>query len=375
LGIYSSYNVGVATSFVLFYALAVLLAGMLYGSGARWMVVIFSTLAHFLVGSLRTPISFEQLISGMITLLCGLWGVSLLQAYFNSRLTRLMDAQTQANQELVAEIAHRKDVEKNLRGQQEQFRRLAENITDLVLEMDLSGTIRYASPSHRQVLNVEPHTLIGTNAYKLVHENDLALALTVAQRSLSMREPSRVQLLIRHGNGYYLPMEVSGRLILTEDGEASGFLLSSRDVSAQKAAEAAIHASESKFRSIIETLPLGIHFYSLDAAGRIILNGYNPAANAILDLDHAPLLGKTLEEAFPRLAATEAPQRFREVLASGQPWTCERLQTLPGSNHDVFEIHAFQISPGNVAALFESIGARIRSAEELRLSEEKFGTV
>ncbi|HEX2970970.1 MAG TPA: DUF3365 domain-containing protein, partial [Tepidisphaeraceae bacterium] len=56
---------------------------------------------------------------------------------------------------------------------------------------------------------------------------------------------------------------------------------------------------EEKFRHIVECSPTAMHFYRLEADGRLILTGANPAADYILGFSHQLLLGKSLQEAFP----------------------------------------------------------------------------
>ena len=81
------------------------------------------------------------------------------------------------------------------------------------------------------------------------------------------------------------------------------------------ASEQALRDSEERFRGIVQATPLGIHMYQCDAAGRLVFVGYNPAADAILGVDNSQFLGKELLEAFPALAGTEVPERYRQVCA------------------------------------------------------------
>ena len=64
-------------------------------------------------------------------------------------------------------------------------------------------------------------------------------------------------------------------------------------------AEQALRESEARFRNIIESIPLGMHMYEIEAGNRLVFVGANPAADEILGLDTAQFVGKTIEEAFP----------------------------------------------------------------------------
>ena len=65
-----------------------------------------------------------------------------------------------------------------------------------------------------------------------------------------------------------------------------------------------IARSEQAVRAVMDNAPFGAHMYRLDDDDRLVFIGYNQKAEEMLGLDHAPLLGRTLEEAFP---ATSAP--------------------------------------------------------------------
>jgi hypothetical protein len=57
----------------------------------------------------------------------------------------------------------------------------------------------------------------------------------------------------------------------------------------------------------------------------LVFSGANPAADRILGVNCQRYLGKTIEEAFPPLAATEVPERYRAAAADGIPWHTEQI--------------------------------------------------
>ena len=138
---------------------------------------------------------------------------------------------------------------------------------------------------------------------------------------------------------------------------------------------AMLRESETRFCSIINSSPMGIHTYSIKDDGRLVFTGGNPAADAILGVDNAQFIGKTIEEAFPPLAETEVPQRYREAALNGKAWTTEQITYKDNKIKGAFEVHAFQTSPGNMAAMFLEITERKRAEEALRDSEEKYRAI
>ncbi len=177
---------------------------------------------------------------------------------------------------------------------------------------------------------------------------------------------------VRHADGHYLHMEVSGSPLVNGNGELYGYILSSRDITQQVMAEEAIKESEAKFRNIIESVPLGIHLYTVREDGALIFSGYNPAACTILGVDLEPFVGKQILEAFPSLSGTEIPDAYRSVALNGGHWNHDQMTYGDENVHGIFEIQAFQFSPGKMVAIFEDITSRLASEEALRSSQEMF---
>lgn len=126
-----------------------------------------------------------------------------------------------------------------------------------------------------------------------------------------------------------------------------------------------LKGSEWRFRSIFESSPMGIYMFELDDAEQLIFRGANPAAHAIVGVDHSRFLGRTIEEAFPLLAGTEIPSRYREVCLSGRPWHTDVIdyddsREITGS----FEVYAFKTGERTIAVLFLDVTERLKTQKK-----------
>jgi signal transduction histidine kinase len=142
-----------------------------------------------------------------------------------------------------------------------------------------------------------------------------------------------------------------------------------QEVQERRAAEGRLRESESRFRTIVESSPMGIHLYRLEPPDRLVLTGSNPASDRTLGAPVSVLVGRTIEEAFPGLAGTDVPARYRRICAEGGSWTSEVAYD-DGRIRGVYEVHAFGTAPGMMAVMFLDMTERRKAEEERRRLEE-----
>ena len=142
------------------------------------------------------------------------------------------------------------------------------------------------------------------------------------------------------------------------------------EVQERRAAEQRLRESEARFRSIVDSSPMGMHLYHLESPDRLVLTGWNPAGDRILGFPESPLLGRTIEEAFPGLAATEVPAIYRRICAEGGSWASE-IPYRDDRFGGFYQVHAFQTAPGKMAVMFLDVTERQQAEEERRRLEEQ----
>jgi PAS domain S-box-containing protein len=129
--------------------------------------------------------------------------------------------------------------------------------------------------------------------------------------------------------------------------------------------EQQIRESETRFRSIIENSPLGMHFYRLTPDRALVFTGANPSADRILKINHTRFVGQEIEKAFPGLAGTEVPDRYKTVAENGETWWNEEVLYDKGQIHGAYKVIAFRTSPRSMVAVFEDITERKQREDEL----------
>ncbi len=237
---------------------------------------------------------------------------------------------------------------------------------DLFCIASLDGVLRKLNPAWERTLGYLPSDLEGMQFMDLVHPDDRAKTEAAVGELANGKNVLDFTNRYRCKDGTY-------RWIEWRSAPYRGSLIyaAARDVTERIEAEKALRESEQRFRSIVESSPMGIHMYRLETDGRLIFTGANSAADTILGVDNSQFLGRSIEAAFPPLAGTEVPERYRQASATGAPWSTEQVIYADGQIQGAYEVHAFQTAPGRMAALFLDITERKRAEQEReRLSAE-----
>ena len=136
-------------------------------------------------------------------------------------------------------------------------------------------------------------------------------------------------------------------------------------------ADEGLWENELRLRSIIDHAPFGAHMYELSGDGRLIFAGHNQSADRILGVDHHHLVGMTIEEAWPPLAATQIPEAYRRVARGDGAYGENGIQYEADGVNGTFEINAFQTGPNRMAVFFRDVTERKAAEAALRAAKEK----
>ncbi len=155
------------------------------------------------------------------------------------------------------DITPRKMAETELAENERLFRLLAEESTDVVALHELDGRFAYVSPSGAQQFGYTVSELIGSNAFDMIHPDDLKKTAEAYERTLAGEEVARVRYRFLTKSGDPLWLETMSRVIDLPQG-GRGVITSSRDVTATVSAERALRESERRYATLAEIAPVGI---------------------------------------------------------------------------------------------------------------------
>ncbi|WP_010188056.1 sensor domain-containing diguanylate cyclase [Sphingomonas sp. PAMC 26605] len=138
-----------------------------------FLPVIFAT---FRGGPLTAAMAVVLLtIVGCTLTLQGLGPISLLHGTMGDHMQFLqfyLAATVLTVLPISADLARRSNLIRELRDSKARYRMLADNSTDIILNLDIDGRVRFVSPSITQLGGFEPSDLVGQNAALLVVPED-----------------------------------------------------------------------------------------------------------------------------------------------------------------------------------------------------------
>jgi PAS domain S-box-containing protein len=135
------------------------------------------------------------------------------------------------------DLTERRLAEDSLRCQEQRFRSLIENSTEITALLGPGGNLRYLSPAFEHVLGQPAEVWLGQSVLDLVWPEDLARAKALLERVLqSPAEAIAWQSRLRHAKGGWRWLEGTAANLIAEPA-VEGIVVNCHDVTERKLAE------------------------------------------------------------------------------------------------------------------------------------------
>ena len=135
------------------------------------------------------------------------------------------------------DITRRKKAEEALQQSEEQYRLIAENMTDLVRLVDTNGVVIYASPSHEHVLGFSPKEIEGFSAFDLIHPDDIHQLEAQFENGITAKEDHTAEFRMMHARGHWVWIEAHAKLVLDDHDHVHSLQFVGRDITERKILE------------------------------------------------------------------------------------------------------------------------------------------
>ncbi len=275
----------------------------------------------------------------------------------------------------VIDITERKRVEDNLRESKGFLDSIIDNLPLGLQIFDVNGMTVRINKSQKELLGI-PDESIAVGSFNVLTdpfslENGSA---EFYQNVYKTRKSKNRELTVDFNNADEKYQMDKGVMYLREyvfpifDRKKELLAVASllQDISHEREGESKLRVSEEQFRNAIENSPMGVFLYELDDEQNLIVKKSNAAAGRILGTDSEQFIGKTIIEAFPPLAETDVPDHYKAAALQGEMWHSEQISYSDDQIAGAFEVYAFQVKPGSMAAMFLDITERKQYEDTLQ---------
>ena len=151
-------------------------------------------------------------------------------------------------------ITQQKTIAIELKNNEQLFRSMVQNISDIITLVDINGTIRYESDSIKHILGYHATELVGKNIMELMHPDDIE---TVSAAFINCTQHNGIAPMVEFRflskSGDYVYLESIGNNQLNNT-TVQAIIVISRDITQRKKVEDAIYESELKFKSLVHNI-------------------------------------------------------------------------------------------------------------------------
>ncbi|MGJ5206388.1 PAS domain S-box protein [Bradyrhizobium sp. HKCCYLR20261] len=226
---------------------------------------------------------------------------------------------------LVTDITEMREAQRMIKESEARYRILADNSSDLIIQLDRDLRLRYVSPACRDILGVDESELLGQQPYGPIHPEDVEQLQTTLNSLLADEaEQSSISIRAHDRNGRRIWLEAVMRSLKDPaSGETTGIVGALRDISARKAAE-------ERFRLVVESTPTAM--VMVDRSGLISL--VNRQTERLFGYDSDELLRRRIDLLLPAAERDRHHAHLEWYFAS--PVLRESLQRAMGPGREVY---------------------------------------
>jgi PAS domain S-box-containing protein len=261
----------------------------------------------------------------------------------------------ETNQSLERENEERKKTEQQLRFQA----MLLDQIQDRVIATDLNGRITYVNKAECKTFGKSADELIGMHVSEF---GDNPSRGTTQQEIIetTLREGSWQGEVINYTeDGCEIDFDARIQLIYDENGEPTGMLGISTDITDRKQSEQALRHSESKMRAILEAIPDMMFINSEDGT----FLDHHATENNSLFTSPAQFLGKRIHDVFPSGIASNFHSMVKSVIETGEMQNYEYRLSIAGKPLD-FEARIVPYGEKKTLSIVREITEHKQAEEE-----------
>ena len=198
-----------------------------------------------------------------------------------------------------------------------------------------------------------------------VHPDDLETTQATLDRATALGIDTDVTYRFRTADARWLHLHDR----ITADVDGNGRTTSLRGLSLDVSEQFRIEQRVNQYADIVDRIDLALLVLRLEEGpdGTLIMDGANAAASRLVHRDLHPLIGATLEDAFPALAGSRLRHRLALVIERGVPLRVDDLLVRPTRGEPrVVTLRAFPLTGRSVGVSLQDVTESVAASEALR---------
>lgn len=188
--------------------------------------------------------------------------------------------------DIMTRIVRQEREQTALRERNARYVSLFETAADAIMFIATDGQVIDANPNVLEMLGYTRDELLAMNILHFVPPESHAITRKMMEEKSAGRRRTIYETSFLTKAGAIIPVEVNSSVIRNVRGEMMGFQGIARDLRSRKRAEEALMASESRFRSVVDSEMIGIVFWN----GKCQITYANQMFLSLLGYSHVDLV-------------------------------------------------------------------------------------
>ena len=187
---------------------------------------------------------------------------------------------------------------------------------------------------------------------------------------------SELEARRRRKDGTPIDVSLSARRVRGADGAATGAVVVLSDVTERNRAAAALRESEEGFRNLFDEMSSGVAVCEThDQGASFLVKSINRGAERLDSVRREQVVGRSIQQAFPRIEAADLLAVLQRVWQTGRPERHPVAWSEDGHIAGWRENYVYRLPSGEVATVYDDVTTRMQAEAALRESEQRLLTI
>ena len=268
------------------------------------------------------------------------------------------------------DITDRQEAVKALRESEERYRNLVENIDLGITLISSDYRVIMTNAAQARLLQKPMGELVGRKCFREFEKRDGVCPHCPGTKAMATGEKAVMETIAVRDDGSRIAVQLQAFPHRGPDGHITGFIEVVEDITERKQTEAALHESETLYRSLFENMLNGFAYCKMlfepNQPQDFIYLKVNSPFEALTGLKD--VVGKRVSEVIPGIQESdpELLEIYGRVASTGKP---ERCETYVKALKMWFSISVYSPGKEYFVSVFDVITERKRVEQELRLKE------